>query len=66
MNLRCNICDAVMKRHAPGERCPECGARGVFQVPTVEAPRHARSTGAGTSEHRGWDFSPDGPVLRRI
>ena len=64
MNLHCTICDAVVPRSSARERCPECGARAVFQTPTAEAPRHAK--GAGTSVPRAWEFSPDGPVLRRI
>ncbi len=64
MNLRCTICDAVLPRSAASDRCPECGARAVFQTPTTEQPRHAK--GAGTSVPHAWEFSPDGPVLRRI
>ena len=63
MNVRCTICDAVLAR-GPSDRCPECGARDVFQVPTTETPRHAKSS-AGES-HNAWVFSPDGPVLRRF
>jgi phage FluMu protein Com len=64
MNLRCTICDAVLARATGTDRCPECGARAVFQIPTREAPRHAK--GAFGSESRAWEFSPDGPVLRRM
>jgi hypothetical protein len=64
MNLRCTICDAVIARPAAADRCPECGARAMFQVPTTEAPRHADSA-AGDST-RVWEFSPSGPVLRRM
>ena len=64
MNIRCTICDAVLAKGTSGKRCPECGARAVFQIPTHENPRHPR--GLGTSSHQAWEFSPDGPVLRRI
>jgi hypothetical protein len=64
MNLRCTICDAVVQRSEGRERCTECGARAVFQTPTNEAPRPARD--AGTSVPRAWEFSPSGPILRRI
>jgi hypothetical protein len=65
MNSRCTICDAIIPRK-PGEaRCPECGARPSFQTATGERPRHARALSAGDSGY-GWDFGPDGPVLRRI
>jgi phage FluMu protein Com len=64
MNLRCTICDAVLAKASGADRCPECGARAVFQIPTSETPRHAKGAfGAGS---RAWEFSPDGPVLRRI
>jgi phage FluMu protein Com len=63
MNLRCTICDAVLATSGT-ERCPECGARAVFQIPTRDAPRHAK--GAFGSDSRVWEFSPSGPVLRRI
>jgi hypothetical protein len=65
MNARCTICDAVLSTRAGQHRCPECGARAEFQVATAETPRHAKWIGAG-DEHRGWDFSPSGPVLRRM
>jgi phage FluMu protein Com len=64
MNLRCTICDAVIAKASGTDRCPECGARSVFQIPTTEAPRHAK--GAFGSDLRVWEFSPDGPVLRRF
>ncbi len=64
MNSRCTICDAVIPRGVSSERCPECGARGVFQTPTHEQPRHAKGTGSDVP--RAWEFSPSGPVLRRI
>jgi len=65
MNLRCTICDAVLARgSASGDRCPECGARSIFQVPTADQPRHGKDTGSRVPQ--AWDFSPDGPVLRRI
>jgi phage FluMu protein Com len=64
MNLRCTICDAVLARANATDRCPECGARAVFQIPTREALRHAK--GAFGTDSRVWEFSPDGPVLRRF
>lgn len=63
MNTKCTICDAVLPRAQAG-RCPECGAKAEFQVPTTESPRHAR--GVGQNEQRAWEFGPDGPRLRRI
>jgi hypothetical protein len=63
MNFRCTICDAVIPRQLAGDHCPECGARAVFRTPTSEEPRHAK--GSWTSLPRAWEFSPDGPVLRR-
>ncbi len=65
MNARCTICDAVVSTRAGKDRCPECGARAEFQVTTTEAPRHARSAGVGDAPV-AWDFSPSGPVLRRM
>jgi phage FluMu protein Com len=64
MNLRCTICDAVLPRATSADRCPECGARALFQVPTTESPRHAQ--GAAGESTKAWEFSPDGPVLRRM
>jgi phage FluMu protein Com len=64
MNVRCTICDAVLAVGTSSDRCPECGARAVFQIPTTESPRHAR--GSVGENQRAWEFSPDGPVLRRI
>jgi phage FluMu protein Com len=64
MNLRCTICDAVIARRASADRCPECGARAIFQVPTKEAPRPAQ--GAAGDSTKAWEFSPDGPVLLRF
>jgi hypothetical protein len=64
MNSRCSICDAVIAPNKAQDRCPECGARATFQTPTTESPRHAKSLGGqGRLE---WEFSPDGPVLRRV
>lgn len=65
MNARCTICDAVVSARAGQARCPECGARAEFQVTTTEAPRHAKSAGVGDHEY-GWDFSPSGPMRRRL
>lgn len=64
MNVRCTICDAVLAKGISSDRCPECGARAIFQKPTTEAPRHAQ--GAIGDEQRAWEFSPEGPVIRRI
>jgi hypothetical protein len=63
MNFKCTICDAVVRSQA-AMRCPECGARADFQVRTADQPRHARSL--GNPEQRVWEFSPDGPRVRRI
>lgn len=64
MNLRCTICDAVLEKATGADRCSECGARSVFQIPTTDSPRNAK--GAFGSDSRVWEFSPDGPVLRRF
>jgi phage FluMu protein Com len=64
MNFRCTICNAVVARTAGQDRCPECGARAVFQIPTTESPRHA--PGAGAAPRMVWEISPEGPRLRRL
>jgi phage FluMu protein Com len=64
MNLRCTICNAVIAGARTGDRCPDCGARPRFQVPTRDAPRHAE--GAIGEAGTAWEFSPDGPILRRF
>jgi phage FluMu protein Com len=64
MNFRCTICEAILANGSATDRCPECGARSVFQIPTRESPRHAKEAAGG--DYRVWEFSPDGPVLRRF
>lgn len=62
MNARCTICNSVISKRPGIERCPDCGARAEFQLPTSESPRHEGGKGPAYV----WEFSPSGPVRKRI